>query len=71
MGYLVLSFDRIHVAHVRWLSVPEYPTGTPMVVRLNKNKGRPRPPPHDPCIVPYIDIDPSKVTILHEGTLCI
>jgi len=60
-----LSFDRIHVAHVRWLSVPEYPTGTPMVVRLNK--ARPRPPPHEPCIVPLIDIDPSKVTILYEG----
>ena len=61
-----LSFDRIHVAHVRWLSVPEYPTGTPMVVRLNKF--RPRPPPHEPCIVPLIDVDPSKVAILHEGT---
>ena len=60
-----LAFDKIHVAHVRWLSVPEYPTGSPMVVRLNKT--RPRPPPHEPCIVPLIDIDPSRVSILHEG----
>ena len=60
-----LSFDRIHVAHVRWLSVPEYPTGTPMLVRLNKS--RPRPPPNEPCVVPLIDIDPSRVAILHEG----
>ena len=36
-----------------------------MVVRLNKTQ--PRPPPHEPCIVPLIDIDPSRVSILHEG----
>ena len=65
MGYSVLSFDRIHVAHVRWLSVPEYPTGTPMLVRLNRS--RPRPPPNEPCVIPLIDIDPSRVAILHEG----
>ena len=41
-----LSFDKIHVAHVRWLPVPEYPTGSPLVVRLNGG----HPPPDQPCI---------------------
>jgi hypothetical protein len=59
-----LSFDRIHVAHVRWLPEPEYPTGTPVLVRLNTG----RPPPPEPCIVPLVDIEPSPVAMLHEGT---
>ena len=59
-----LSFDRIHVAHVRWLPEPEYPTGTPVLVRLNRG----RPPPPEPCIVPLEDIEPSPVAMLHEGT---
>ena len=59
-----LSFDKIHVAHVRWLPEPEYPTGNPLLVRLHRG----RPPPNAPCIVSLIDIDPSRVTILHEGT---
>ena len=59
-----LSFDRIHVDHVRWLPVPEYPTGSPLVVRLNGG----HPPPDQPCIVSLVDIDPSRVSILHENT---
>ena len=59
-----LSFDRIHVAHVRWLPEPEYPSGTPLLVRLNTG----RPPPPEPCIVPLADIDPSPVALLHEDT---
>ena len=47
-----LSFDRIHVAHVRWLPVPEYPTGTPVLVRLNRG----RSPPPEPCIVSLVDV---------------
>ena len=59
-----LSFDKIHVAHVRWLPVPEYPTGNPLLVRLDRG----RPSPNEPCLVSLIDIDPSRVTILHEDT---
>ena len=59
-----MAFDKIHVAHVRWLPVPEYPTGNPLLVQLNRG----RAPPNEPCIVSLIDIDPSPVTILHEGT---
>ena len=58
-----LSFDRIHVAHVRWLPAPEYPTGNPLVVRLNTG----HPPPDQPCIVSLQDIDPSKVSISLEN----
>ena len=59
-----LHFDRLHVAHVSWLPVPDYPTGTPVVVRLVRNNARPA----QPCIVSLTDIDPSNVTILNEET---
>lgn len=59
-----LSFDKIHVAHVRWLPEPEYPTGTPVLVRVNTG----RPPAVEPCIVPLVDIEPSQVAMLHVGT---
>ena len=59
-----LSFDRIHVAHARWLPEPEYPSGTPLLVRLDTG----RPPPTEPCIVTLVDIDPSQVAILREHT---
>ena len=58
-----LSFDRLHVTHVRWLPVPDYPTGTPIVVRLVRGN----PEPIEPCIVSLRDIDPSKVAILTEN----
>ena len=29
-----LSFDRIHLAHVRWLPIPEYPCDIPVIVTL-------------------------------------
>ena len=59
-----LSFDKIHLAHVRWLPFPEYPCGTPVVVTL-PNDGR---IPRLPCTVDLIDIDPSRVAILSEHT---
>ena len=59
-----LSFDRIHVAHVKWLPEPEYPTGTPVFVRVKRDL----PPPNETCIVPLIDIEPSQVAILQEDT---
>ena len=59
-----LSFDRIHVAHVKWLPEPEYPTGTPVFVRVKRGL----PPPNETCIVPLIDIEPSQVAILQEDT---
>ena len=59
-----LSFDKIHVAHVRWLSEPEYPTRTPVFARLHTG----RPPALEPCIVPLEDIEPSQVAMLHVGT---
>ena len=58
-----LSFDKLHVAHVRWLPVPDYPTGSPVVVRLLKSNSK----PNEPCILSLTDIDPSKITILDEG----
>ena len=58
-----LSFDRIHVAHVKWLPVPDYPTGTPVFARLTRGQN----PPPEPCIVSLREIDPSKVAMLHEG----
>ena len=34
-----MKFDRLHVAHVEWLPVPDYPTGSPVVVRVvNDNR---------------------------------
>ena len=58
-----LSFDRIHAAHIRWLPEPEYPTGNPLVARLRRGYA----PPDEPCVVSLEDIDPSRVTILHEN----
>ena len=59
-----MHFDRLHIAHVSWLPVPDYPTGTPVVVRLVRDN----PKPDLPCIVSLSDIDPSNVTILNEAT---
>ena len=59
-----LSFDKIHLAHVRWLPIPEYPCGNPVVVLL-RNCG---PIPDRPCTVNLTDIDPSRVAILNEET---
>ena len=59
-----MNFDRLHVAHVSWLPKPDYPTGTPVVVRLVRHN----PKPNEDCIIPLIDIDPTNVTILHEDT---
>jgi len=58
-----MSFDSIHLAHVRWLPVPEYPYETPVIVKL-RDRG---PMPGLPCTVNLTDIDPSQVAILHEG----
>lgn len=59
-----LSFDKIHLAHVRWLPFPEYPCGTPVIVTL-PNGGR---VPRLPCTLDLTDIDPSRVAILSEDT---
>ena len=59
-----LRYDRLHVAHVSWLPTPDYPTGSPMVVRVMRDG----PKPNLPCIVPLIDIDPTHVVVLHEQT---
>ena len=59
-----MNFDRLHVAHVSWLPLPDYPTGTPVVVRLVRDN----PTPNEDCIIPLIDVDPTHVTILHEDT---
>ena len=59
-----LAYDKVHVAHVRWLPIPEYPMGTPVVVKIDRN-----PKPAQPCIVSLEDIDPSPVSIMyHEDT---
>ena len=58
-----MSFDSIHLAHVRWLPVPEYPYGTPVIVVLRDSGVM----PGLPCTVDLTDIDPSQVAILHEG----
>ena len=34
-----LSFDKIHLAHVRWLPIPIYPCGSPVIITL-RNRGR-------------------------------
>ena len=57
-----LSFDKIHLAHVRWLPIPEYPCGYPVVVLLRDNGPKPRLS----CTVDLIDVDPSQVAVLHE-----
>ena len=58
-----LSFDRLHLAHVKWFPVPDYPTGSPVVVRLVMGN----PIPVEPCIVSLTDIDPSKIVMLSEN----
>lgn len=58
-----MSFHSIHLAHVRWLPVPEYPYGTPVIVAL-RHRG---PIPVLPCTVNLTDIDPSQIAIVHEG----
>ena len=60
-----MSFDKIHLAHVRWLPIPEYPCVYPVVVLLRNNGPKPRLP----CTVNLIDIDPSQVAILHENNM--
>ena len=59
-----LSFDSIHLAHVRWLPIPEYPCGTPVIVTL-RNGGR---IPRLPSTLDLTDIDPSRIAILNEDT---
>ena len=59
-----ISFDRLHVAHIEWLPIPDYPTGTPVVCRLVRGGRK----PDQPCVVSLTDLDPSKVIILHERT---
>ena len=59
-----MSFDRIHMAHVKWLPIPEYPLGTPVLVKLVRHN----PIPDEPCILFLNDIDPSQVCITHEPT---
>ena len=59
-----LSFDKMHLAHVRWLPIPEYPCGTPVIVTL-RNGGR---TPRLPSTLDLTDIDPSRVAILSEDT---
>ena len=61
-----LSFDKIHLAHVRWLPIPEYPCGNPLVVVLRRG-GR---LPNLPCTVELTDIDPSRVAMLHDNRDC-
>ena len=56
-----LSFDSIHVAHVKWLPVPDYPTGSPVVVRLKRGGVK----PNMKFIVELVDIDPSSISLLH------
>jgi len=58
-----MSFDSIHLAHVRWLPVPEYPYNTPVIVKLRHGG----PMVDLPCAVSLTDIDPSQIAILHEG----
>ena len=57
-----MNFDRLHVAHVEWLPTPDYPTGTPVIVRLVRDN----PVPNEDCVMPLMNIDPTYVTMLHE-----
>ena len=57
-----MHFDKLHVAHVSWLPVPDYPTGTPVVVRLVRDG----PKPDENCIISLTDIDPTSVALLNE-----
>ena len=56
-----LSFDKIHLAHVKWIPVPDYPTGSPVVVRLKRGGVK----PNMNCIVELVNIDPSSISLLH------
>ena len=59
-----MSYDRIHVAHVEWLPIPDYPTGSPVVVRLTRGD----PTPLEPCVMSLLDIEPSRICVIHERT---
>ena len=50
-----ISSGTVDVAEVMWLPVPEYPIGTPVVVRLGFDNDCPA----EPNFVFLIDIDPS------------
>ena len=45
-------------AYVKWLNKTDYPTGTPLVVRVRDNAQR-----LDASIVSIFDIDPSRIII--------
>ena len=57
-----VTCGRVSMAEIRWLPIPEYPTGLPLVVRLRFGNRRPLQPP----IVMLDDIDPSPVSLLHD-----
>ena len=57
-----ISYDLVDMAEIRWLPIPEYPTGLPVVVRLGFGNPRPVQPP----IVMLEDIDPSPVSLLND-----
>ena len=61
-----LSFDKIHLTHVKWLSIPEYPCGNPLVVLLRSGGTL----PNLSCTVDLTEIDPSRIAILHENRQC-
>ena len=63
-GYIhrFVSCDQVNMVEVDWLPVPEYPTGTPIVVRLGFYNNRPVEPP----VVLLNDMDPSPVSVLHD-----
>ena len=63
-GYIhrFVSCDQVDMVEVNWLPIPEYPMGTPIVVRLGFYNNRPVEPP----VVLLNDIDPSPVSMLHD-----
>ena len=44
-------------AHIEWMRVPDYPSGTPLVVRLRDNAAECTAP----TVISILDIDPSRV----------
>ena len=60
----LLSFDNIHVAHITWLPVPDYPMGFPVLCRLQLD----HPKPDVPCVISLTDIEPARCMILHTDT---
>ena len=44
-----MNFDSLHVAHVSWLPVPDYPAGSPVVVRVVRGN----PKPNYECVLTY------------------